>query len=289
MPVSTSEDILARPRRRRCRIGVVAAGLALTLGLAACGDGDEDAATTTTTSASSDTTAEEPAGGGGGDLAAFCDAVIEVDATFAASGPEGPDPSALQSAFEEAQATAPADIAQDVEEIITLTQEAMNDPAQMQGPPPPEVEELDTRINEYVLANCDLNQVEVTGTEYNFEGLSGPIDAGQTAFVFNNEGGEEHELFLVRINDDVTTSLEELAQLPQEEAMSMVQVKGHAEAPPGGTDQLFTDLETGRYGALCFFPVGSTPEALAAAEESGEEIDAPPHFTQGMLTEFTVE
>lgn len=69
----------------------------------------------------------------------------------------------------------------------------------------------------------------------------------------------------------------------------MIEVKGFGFAPPDATDQTFADLEPGRYGALCFLPVGSTPEAVAAAEESGEEIDAPPHFTQGMLTEFTVE
>ena len=289
MPLPTSEDILAHQRRRRRRIGVAAAGLALTLGLAACGSDDvDDAATTTTTSASSDTTTGDSAAGGEGDLAAFCDAVIEVDATFAAGGPEGPDPTRLESAFQEAQRTAPADIATDVERIITLTQEAASDPEEESGPPP-EVEELDTNIDEYVVANCDFAEVEVTGTEYDFEGLSEPIEAGQTTFNFTNEGGEEHELVVVRINDDVTESLEELAQLPEEEAFSKVEVKGFAMAPPGGTDQTFADLEPGRYGALCFFPVGSTPEALAAAEESGEEIDAPPHFSQGMLAEFTVE
>lgn len=285
MPLSTSEDMLAHQRRRR-RVGVVAAGLALTLGLAACGDDEEDPATTTT-SASSDTTAGD-AGGGGGDLAAFCDAVIEVDATFAAGGPEGPDPTRLQSAFQEAQRTAPADIAADVERIITLTQEAAGSPDQESGPPP-EVEELDTNIDEYVVANCDFAEVEVTGTEYDFEGLTEPIPAGKTTFNFTNDGGEMHELIVVRINDDVTAPIEELAELPEEEVFSMIEVKGFAFAPPDATDQTFADLEAGRYGALCFLPVGSTPEAVAAAEESGQEIDASPHFTQGMLAEFTVE
>lgn len=289
MPVPTREDVLPDQRRRRRRIGVVTTVLALTLGLAACGDdGDDEATTTPTTAAGSDTT-EEPTEEGTGDLVAFCDAVIEVDATFAAGGPEGPDPTQLQSAFDEAQSTAPPDIAADVEQIIALTQEAFANPEQMEGPPPPEIEELDTNIDEYVVANCDFNEVEVTGTEYNFEGLSEPIEAGQTTFNFTNEGGEEHELIVIRINDDVTESLEELAQLPEEEVFSKVEVKGFAMAPPGETDPAFTDLEPGRYGALCFFSVGSTPEALAAAEESGQEIEAPPHFTQGMLAEFTVE
>ena len=61
MPLSTSEDILAHQRRRRRRIGVFAASLALTLGLAACGSEDvEDAATTTTEASGESTTTAEP-------------------------------------------------------------------------------------------------------------------------------------------------------------------------------------------------------------------------------------
>jgi hypothetical protein len=284
MHVQFNED--TSPTRRRRRLAIPAAAvLALTLGLAACGDSDddEDAAPSATTQASSETTAAETE-----DVGAFCDAVIEVDATFAAGGPEGPDPAQLQTAFEQAQATAPADIAGDVDQLIALTQEAMSG-AGIEGPPPPEVEELDANIDEYLLANCELTEVSVTGTEYAFEGLSEPIDAGQTAFTFTNDGGELHQLVLVRINDDVTESIEELAQLPEEEAFQKIEVKGFAMAAPGESDQAFVDLEPGRYGGLCFLPVGSTPEAVAAAEESGEEIEAPPHFTQGMLAEFTVE
>jgi hypothetical protein len=274
-------------RRRRRRLAVPAAAvLALTLGLAACGDSndDEDAAPTASTQATSETTAVETE-----NVSAFCDAVIEADATFFASGPEGPDPAQLQTAFQKVQASAPADIAEDVDQLITLTQEMLSSEAEEEGPPPPEVEELDARIDDYVLANCELTEVSVTGTEYAFEGIPEMVEAGQTAFNFSNDGGEEHEFILVRINDDVTESVEELAQLPDEEAFQKVQVLGFAMAAPGESAQTFVDLEPGRYGALCFYPVGSTPEAVAAAEESGEEIEAPPHFTQGMLAEFTVE
>lgn len=284
MHVQTNGGPSSHRRRRRLAVPAAAA-LALTLGLAACGDSDEDedAAPTPTTQAGPDA---EPAGDTQ-DVSAFCDAELEAQAVFAASGPEGPDPASLQAAFQKVQETAPDDIAGDVERLITLTQEAFSG-GEESGPPPPEIEELDASIDEYVVANCDFAQVEVTGTEYEFQGLSEPIDAGPTAVTFTNEGGEEHELILVRINDDVTQSLEELVQLG-EEAFSMVEVKGFAMAGPGDSDVTSVDLEPGRYGALCFFPVGSTPEAVAAAEESGQEIEAPPHFTQGMLAEFTVE
>jgi hypothetical protein len=292
MPVNHDHPEPA-PRTRWRSLAAPAAILALTLGLAACGDSDEDddsaATPSTQSSTSTSTSTDTGTGTGTEDVSAFCDAVIEVDATFAAGGPEGPDPAQLQAAFDNAQATAPADIAGDVDRIIALTEEAFASEAELQGPPPPEVDELDARIDDYVLANCEFTEVPVTGTEYAFEDIPETVEAGQTAFDFTNRGGEEHEFILVRVNDDVTESVEELAQLPEEEAFQKLQVLGFAMAAPGESDQAFVDLEPGRYGALCFFSVGSTPEALAAAEESGQEIDGPPHFTQGMLTEFTVE
>lgn len=57
---------------------------------------------------------------------------------------------------------------------------------------------------------------------------------------------------------------------------------------PGDDDYFVADLEEGEYIALCFIPVGLTPEAAAAVEEGGEEPQGPPHFTQGMRAEFTV-
>ncbi len=280
------QDIV-NDRRRRRRLAPVAAGLALALGLAACGESDEGAAPTTNQPAASPAPAADPANATE-DLSAFCTAVIGADAAFAASGPEGPDPAQLEAALREVQSSAPLDIATDVDRLVLLIQQAFSS-SEQEGPPPPEVEELDARIDDYVLANCDFDEVAVTGTEYEFQGLGEPVEAGQTAFTFANEGGEEHELVLIRINDGVTQSVQELVALPEEEAFAMVEVKGFAMAPPGGEDVAFVDLEPGRYGALCFFPVGSTPEALAAAEESGQEIEAPPHFTQGMVAEFTVE
>lgn len=288
MHVYGKEDIV-NDRSRRRRLAPIAAGLALTLVLAACGESDEQAAPATTRPATSPAPSAEPANDAD-DLSAFCTSVIDVDAAFAASGPQGPDPAQLETAFQAVQSTAPADIATDVDRLVLLFQQAFSGGEEGgQGGPPPEVEELDARIDEYLLANCDFTEVAVTGTEYEFEGLAEPVDAGQAAFTFANEGGEEHELVLVRINDDVTASLQEIAAMPEEEAFTMVEVKGFAIASPGGSNTAFVDLEPGRYGALCFFPVGSTPEAVAAAEESGQEIEAPPHFAQGMVSEFTVE
>jgi hypothetical protein len=91
-------------------------------------------------------------------------------------------------------------------------------------------------------------------------------------------------LAIFRINDGVETPLEELLQLPQEEQMRMSTPIGFGFAPPGDSDNLFLDLEPGRYAMLCFLPVGSTPES-----DEEQVAENPPHFTQGMVAEFTVE
>ena len=56
---------------------------------------------------------------------------------------------------------------------------------------------------------------------------------------------------------------------------------------PGDSDTLFVDLEPGRYVIVCFLPVGATPDNMEALESG--ELEGPPHFTQGMVEEFTVE
>ena len=49
---------------------------------------------------------------------------------------------------------------------------------------------------------------------------------------------------------------------------------------PGGSDVVSWHLaEPGNYAAVCFVSVGSVGET---------EGDGPPHFTQGMVHEFTV-
>ena len=78
------------------------------------------------------------------------------------------------------------------------------------------------------------------------------------AVTLTSEGEELHEIGIVRINDDVTMPLEELAALPPEEAMSMVKFTGAAIPRPGESDTVFLRMEPGRYGAGCFVPQGTT-------------------------------
>ena len=62
---------------------------------------------------------------------------------------------------------------------------------------------------------------------------------------------------------------------------------GASFAAPGESDTLFVDLEPGRYVIVCFLPVGATPDNMEALESG--ELQGPPHFTEGMVEEFTVE
>lgn len=82
--------------------------------------------------------------------------------------------------------------------------------------------------------------------------------------------------------------------------MSMVTPTAFAFAFPGNVSYSTADLTPGRYFALCFLPDGATPEVLMQLEEAGvdgpeDTIPAdfevelgPPHFTKGMIHEFTV-
>jgi hypothetical protein len=114
-------------------------------------------------------------------------------------------------------------------------------------------------------------------------------EAGPVSFDLSNEGKELHELVLVKKNDSTTETFDQLLELPEEQAQKKTTTVASAFAEPGGTDYAVVDLEPGEYLAVCFIPVGFTPEAAAAAETSGTEPSGPPHFTEGMRAEFTVE
>ena len=138
--------------------------------------------------------------------------------------------------------------------------------------------------------------VEVTAVEYEFQGIPETVPAG-TTFSLTNGGEEVHEMIVVKIPDEETRPVEELAQLSDKElgkvfpegpeaatAIALFAAPGgQGEGETGETEGTVT--EPGRYGVLCFVPVGTT-EMPTNGPPSG---DGPPHFTQGMVTEFTVE
>jgi len=138
-------------------------------------------------------------------------------------------------------------------------------------------------LHVFDLDNCGWATVDVTLGDYSFDGIPAEVDAGVVSFELANEGTEVHELLLLRKNDGVTQPVEELLALPEEEAMSLVTPVGAPATPAPGTDRYsVAELEPGDYIAVCFIPMGTTSFDTPLA------ADAPPHFTQGMVTEFSV-
>ena len=150
--------------------------------------------------------------------------------------------------------------------------------------------------------------IAVTAQDYHFEGLPSSVPAG-TSLTLTNAGHEVHELLVVRKNDGVTESFDELLALPQEEALQKVTVTGILFAAPGESAAMGMDAtgapspmtaitvaQEGEYLAICFIPQGTTemPDFSAqAAPPSGAPAasaapQGPPHFLLGMKQEFTV-
>jgi hypothetical protein len=171
-------------------------------------------------------------------------------------------------------------------------------------PESPEFTEAYGALVDWMKGNCGFAEIDVTASEYQFEGVPTEIPAGPAIISLENAGEQVHEFIVMRINDDVTLSVEELLALPEEESEAMVTPAAFAFSFPGDVAFTTTDLTPGRYVALCFLPEGATPEVLMQLEElgldgpeatlpAGETIPpelqvGPPHFTKGMVHEFTV-
>ena len=263
------------------RIVLAAATSALFLGLAACGDDDDDDAATTdappatTAAASPDATAASPdTTAAAADATAFCDAFITaVEASFTE------DPAVMGPAFEEAVATAPAEIKATVETVTTTSED---DPAF--GPAYGE-------ILGYVKGNCGYTDLNVTTSEYAFEGLPREVPAGPAVITMDNQGEEFHEVILFKVNDGVTDTAIDILSLPDEELESKITFVGATMGPPGEQSFGLTTFSPGRYVAVCFLPQGATAEVMAQMEgpESSMPPGAgPPHFMAGMVQDFNV-
>lgn len=125
--------------------------------------------------------------------------------------------------------------------------------------------------------------IEAVGVDYAFEGLEDSYGPGTYALSFRNDGEELHEIGIMRIAEGEDRPVEELLALPEEESQDVAEFLNGTFACPGQEGPTAgLELEAGRYVALCFIPVGTTPETTEFAEE-GE-----PHYERGMLHEFTV-
>lgn len=228
-------------------------------------------------------------GGPSAEVTAFCDDYVGVDALLG-SGPDETDPmpwiEEVTVGLEGLKADAPAEISSAVgsmadallEPVANLDEEGFFAATESET-----FAEDSAVVDEYVGTECGFGSVEVTAVDYAFDADLESLEAGQVAFEFTNEGTELHEMALIRVNDDTTESIEELLELPEEEAQTKTTFLGVSIAAPGDGDVMYANLDPGRYVMICFIPTGST------SMEEAETAEGPPHFTNGMLRDFTIE
>jgi hypothetical protein len=227
--------------------------------------------------------------GSSAEVSSFCGDYVEVRGLMG-SGPDDADPmpwvEQLTEGLESLQANAPSEISSAVTGISDAVLEPVANldvDAYFAATESAEFQEDSAVVSDFVGTECGFENVDITAIDYAFDADLDGIEAGTVAFDFSNEGTELHEMALIRINDDVTESVDELLALPEEEAQSKTTFMGVSFAEPGGGDTMYADLDAGRYAVICFIPTGST------SMEDAETADGPPHFTQGMVREFTVE
>jgi hypothetical protein len=264
--------------------GALVAMGALVIGLGACSGSDDDEAAT----GSDDS--EALAADGGEDAAEFCSAATDVDVVSLGLEADESTPEDMEAAMEAALDVTPAALTAQVTTLVDESKSMMaaEETADPEGPPPLPSEEYMAAaedVGAYMSAECGYGTLDVETQNYAFAGIPDEVPAGTTVINVSNDATEIHEMVLVKIADGETRSLEELMALPEEESDQLVTEKGLVFAMPGGTNYVTAELDPGRYVALCFVPVGATPEALA----SGTPLDdSDPHFAHGMVQEFTV-
>ncbi|MEZ5322836.1 MAG: hypothetical protein R2698_12325 [Microthrixaceae bacterium] len=205
--------------------------------------------------------------------------------------PAGEGPAAAKkasAALDALEATVPAQLADDATVVIDFGRAILADP-ENSGPPTPEFNAAYSALVAFTASECEFQRMDVTVEEYSFAGIAHELDAGRKAISVTNSGKEFHEMLLLRINDGVAESLDELLALPQDEAATKTTMVGQAFAPIGDTAGAVVDLKPGRYAALCFLPVGSTQEAWDSMMSAGADPEGTPHAMQGMAQEFTVK
>jgi uncharacterized cupredoxin-like copper-binding protein len=226
---------------------------------AACGSDDDgtDKAAGDTTTTSADGTAAEPS--------AFCSGYIELTAGQ-------PDPGTIR------------DLAAKAPEAAKAPMEALAAGVEKSGEAFSDTDEFRQNfaaMGKAAADECADDTLEVSAIDYAFEGMPAEVDAGMVAVDLTNKGKEMHEMVVFRKNDDAGKSFDEIFGMDEADAQKLLTTKGATFAAPGESSTALLDLsEPGDYIALCFIPVGSTPDHPEAA--------GPPHFTKGMKMPFTV-
>lgn len=212
---------------------------------------------------------------------ALCEPYLEMSAAFAGE----PDPDTIGGLLDQIEADAPDEIAGQLA-VLTDGARTVLETGDFTVFEDPEFAEAGSAADTWIFENCEFaTTAEIVATDYRYEGLAAEYPAGRTGFSVVNNGAEAHELAIIRKNDGVELTLDELLELPESESASMTTYVGATfVGPPGARSNLVVDLTPGNYIAVCNVPAGSTfAEDGSVAEGAGQ-----PHVMLGMSFEFAV-
>jgi hypothetical protein len=223
------------------------------------------------------------------EVTAFCDAANTtdkaVDKVLAGGKPKQKDVQAAETALSQVESTAPPEVASTVQGVVAAVRtgfQTQKDPFEAD----PSFEQNFNALQQYRYNSCGYTKLDVTGVEYEFEGLPRTLPAGPVAIQFTDTGAEIHELDVFRVKGK--DSVKKIVGLSEKEQRKKTEEVGTVFATQGQTVYNIVDLsKPGRYGVVCHLPVGSTSEE--AIEEAGEAHDAKSHAQEGMYATITVE
>lgn len=260
---------------------VVASFVLIPLGLAGCGS-DEPAAEPATSTADVTATTELLVSK---EVKPFCDAHLAF--ARGVSGPQS-DEVDIEALAAELSTTAPAEIADTVATFLEVAGRAAStgDDALFVSD---EFRDPASEMERYVAQNCGHHVVEVSATEYGFDGVPASMASGPTVFHFVNDGEEIHEGLLFRRAEGVDGDpIELLTADPSGSSGDLEEVGVAFVGEAGDESYLTTDLEPGAYVLACFFPQGA--ETLDdIPTDSGTEDATTDHRSAGMVVAFDVE
>jgi hypothetical protein len=222
------------------------------------------------------------------EVTAFCDAALATDKAAGKALVEKPkqkDIQAFEASLTQIESTAPPEVAATVQAAAASVRSAIQ--AKKDPFDDPTFEQNLNAIDQYQYNSCGYTQLDVTGIEYEFQGLPKTVPAGNVAIRFTDTGAEFHELAIFRVKGK--DSVKKIVGMSEKEQAKKFEEIGGTFATQGQTTYAIADMsKPGRYGVVCFLPVGSTSEK-AAEEAEHEHGGGTPHWKRGMLATITVE
>ena len=125
----------------------------------------------------------------------------------------------------------------------------------------------------------DTTNVDAELVDFAFDFDEDDFKSGEPiAITAENTGEQPHIVVLVKVDEGVNLQ-EALESESEEQPEGITTILDYGLWNPGDSGTVFTtqELEAGNYALICFLPDLTDPE------------NKPPHFAQGMLSEFTVE